>query len=104
MVSDRGPGTPVLDPPEGPDLAGLGKVEISYQIVIKTKWFPTWVLEPPFWTPRTVFVPKLCVSNFSADFYGSVRELRVPQLRSLDVLASALSCTSLGEANQHGRR
>ena len=36
MVSDRGPGTPVLDPPEGPDLAGLGKVEISYQIIIKT--------------------------------------------------------------------
>ena len=34
MVSGRGPGTPVLDPPEGPDLARLGKVEILYQIVI----------------------------------------------------------------------
>ena len=34
MVSDRSPGTAVLDPPEVPELAGLGKAEISYQIVI----------------------------------------------------------------------
>ena len=52
MVSDRAPGTAVLDPPEVPELAGLGKAEISYQIVIETKLFPTGVLEPRFWTPR----------------------------------------------------
>ena len=45
-------------PPEGPDLAGLGKVEILYQIVIKFKWFPTGdaFLRPVWIDPTSVYV------------------------------------------------